>query len=339
MRYGTSVSLLVAPDRSQLRSYAAFAICEDVGPENTDGAAAGPLGLIHGLIGSVGQVFGPPAVVGARGNADAGIYRDLPARLPQMAVAGRRELAARLLWDPLQRTAFFGSSIANSSPPSLATRAFSGEELTQAASDSNEERIAGRVAERVIDGLEAVEIDKENRALAPAAPDLSQRRAGKLKEHPAIWQTSQRHPSALPRKRDARQPFGIGGGVAIEGRTTTNAARLRKTTSVKNSSSCHSSCLRAKSAIVLATLKCAEAAQATIATAAHADALELSPSRDHEPNPIQFDPPGATSLPSPTRPPLCCPRRRPARQEKLRQSIAYFPSGRFAENVSENAFF
>jgi hypothetical protein len=51
---------------------------------------------------------------------------------------------------------------------------------------------------RVIDGLEAVEVDKENGAIAPSAPNLSKCVAGKFKEHPAIWQASQNiHPRRL----------------------------------------------------------------------------------------------------------------------------------------------
>src|SRR4051812_32461893 len=60
---------------------------------------------------------------------------------------------------------------------------------------------------------------------------------------------------------------------------------LRKMISVKNSSNCHSSCRRVNSATVLATLKCAEAAQATTATVAHTAALKLKSNIGHRSTP------------------------------------------------------
>ena len=66
-----------------------------------------------------------------------------------------------------------GSSIANSSPPSLRNEPVLGRTLMQALSDSNEQRIARRVPQRVIDWLEAIEVDKEHRALVPAVPNFS----------------------------------------------------------------------------------------------------------------------------------------------------------------------
>ncbi len=65
-----------------------------------------------------------------------------------------------------------GSRIANSSPPSRATASELRRRVAQEVGDGHDQLVAGLVPERVVDCLEVVEVEHEQRAAVPVAIDV-----------------------------------------------------------------------------------------------------------------------------------------------------------------------
>ena len=70
------------------------------------------------------------------------------------------------------------SRIANSSPPKRATVSLAAQRVAQALGDRDEQLVAGRVAEAVVDDLEAVEVEEQHGDVAAAAALQALERAG-----------------------------------------------------------------------------------------------------------------------------------------------------------------
>ena len=81
--------------------------------------------------------------------------------------------------------------MANSSPPTRATVSVSRTQWRSRAGHHLEQLVADRMAERVVDALEAVEIEIEHRELVAAA-DAGQRLGEPLAEQHAVGQIGQR---------------------------------------------------------------------------------------------------------------------------------------------------
>ena len=140
--------------------------------EHSDGAPAGSFGHIHGPIGCIGEILSPPAAVRSGGNADAGIYRDLvahyikwPLECGENALCDEQGIGVIIVRGGKQQSELVSAQPGHKSIP--------GSAFLQAIAHSDEQRIAGRVPMCVIDWLEAVEINKKNRALFQASPGLS----------------------------------------------------------------------------------------------------------------------------------------------------------------------
>ncbi len=68
----------------------------------------------------------------------------------------------------------------------------------QPVGDLAQQRVADRVAERVVDVLEAVEIDQEQRAALLAVGRVAQRLVERLAHHRAVGQAGQRVEAGEP---------------------------------------------------------------------------------------------------------------------------------------------
>ena len=80
----------------------------------------------------------------------------------------------------------------NSSPPSRPTWPWSPITLVSRCATCAKQRVADRVAERVVDVLEAVEVDQEQRAALVAARGVAQRFVERLAHQRAIGQAGER---------------------------------------------------------------------------------------------------------------------------------------------------
>ena len=85
-----------------------------------------------------------------------------------------------------------GMLMMNSSPPRRATVSSSRRAAVRRADDRGQQHVADRVAERIVDVLEAVEIEKQHRELAAAAMRAGDRLSDAVREERAIGQSGQR---------------------------------------------------------------------------------------------------------------------------------------------------
>ena len=85
-----------------------------------------------------------------------------------------------------------GSSTANSSPPRRADRVGPAQALEQHAGDPDDQLVAGVVAERVVDRLEVVDVEHQQRAAGAVARDLREVAADLELEAAAVEQAGQR---------------------------------------------------------------------------------------------------------------------------------------------------
>ena len=144
-----------------------------VGLEEAIGAAAGGLGGVHRQIGVLQDLVEVGAVLRRQRDADAGVGGDLMAE----AFVGR---ADRLV-DAVDELGDVGAvltpvcTMANSSPPSRATKSVSPTQRPRLTRDRFQQFVADHVAERVVDALEFVDVDVEHREL-PAGRDCASSR-------------------------------------------------------------------------------------------------------------------------------------------------------------------
>ena len=130
------------------------------------GARPVPLGLVHRDVGVPEQRLAVLRVLGVQRDADAGVDLegepvDHEALFERPARSARRRPAAARA---------SGSRAANSSPPRRARTSPSRSADCDARPELGEHEIAGVVAERVVELLEVVEIDAQQRQLAAGEP-------------------------------------------------------------------------------------------------------------------------------------------------------------------------
>ena len=158
-----------------------------------------------------GKSMAVPASTGIAGDADAGVDLDVGissstngswrARLQPL---GRRTVAA-------PESAVSAMTTANSSPPRRASRSVGAQAgVREASPELRQQEVAGVVAERVVELLEAVEVDHRDRQRGRA---VRRRRAPALQalvEQPAV-----REPGQLVGQRELAR--GVQRGVLVEG--------------------------------------------------------------------------------------------------------------------------
>ena len=142
--------------------------------EEAMGAAALGLGGVHREIGVLDQLIQIGAVLRRQRDADAGVGREMMAEALIGLPDRRRGCASRI---PRRRrvppTAVWIT--ANSSPPSRAMRSARLEAILDAGRHGLQQLIADMVSERVVDALEFVDVDIEQRELLAAAAFSSSR--------------------------------------------------------------------------------------------------------------------------------------------------------------------
>ena len=99
-----------------------------------------------------------------------------------------------------------GSTTSNSSPPRRPTWPSFADYVAQPQGDEPKQGIAGRVAERVVDRLEAVEVEQEHRAAVLAAHRADQRVVERPAKDLAVGQPGQRVLARKPVELDLRLP-------------------------------------------------------------------------------------------------------------------------------------
>ena len=123
------------------------------------------LGLVHRDIGVLRQRLLVQAVVRIGADADAGGDAKLLADQREGLGDRRREFSARRSRHTFPRPAR-GSSTTNSSPPRRATVSLSRRQVLSRLGDLLQQLIAGFMSQRVVDLLEAVEIEERHRQLS-----------------------------------------------------------------------------------------------------------------------------------------------------------------------------
>ena len=102
-----------------------------------------------------------------------------------MTAVDVRNLCARTLFvmrsatTPAVSLSVSGSRMTNSSPPTRATTSPPREDRISTSTSSRKHRVAGEMARRIVDRLEVIDVDREQRHLATAA----RRRSHRLLEH------------------------------------------------------------------------------------------------------------------------------------------------------------
>ena len=145
--------------------------------EHREAGLAVGLGQVHRHVGVADEVGGGLAAVDGRWRCRCAAVTETwwpPIRYgARSSRTSRSAIAVERL-----RSGVSSVRTANSSPPSRATRSPSRTEPGDPLDDRDEERVAGRVAERVVDDLEVVEVDEEDRADRRAAGEVGIGRRG-----------------------------------------------------------------------------------------------------------------------------------------------------------------
>ncbi len=160
---------------------------------------------------------------------DADARLDLERRRPRARTAAASAPAAARRERASTRRRRLGSSTANSSPPSRATVSLVAQRLAQRAADLAQQQVAAVVAERVVDLLEAVEVD----ACITATPC---RRAGAARsaccdavvEERAVRQPGERVVERLVLVRLRLAPQPLRRALGRSGRAPRTGARARR---------------------------------------------------------------------------------------------------------------
>ena len=152
--------------------------------------AAHLLRVVHGRVGVADQRLGVAPVVGKDADADRG-------RDHQLALLDERGI--RQLLDHLLRHAGdvrgaldLGQHHHELVAADAADAVADAQLLHQALRHFLEQRVAHAVSERVVDGLEAVEVDEHHRGLLPVAVAQGERLAEPVLQHPAVGKPGQR---------------------------------------------------------------------------------------------------------------------------------------------------
>src|SRR5882672_11361823 len=179
------------------------------------GAAARVLGVVHGGVGLLEQLGEVAPVARVERDADRGadgeraaLDSERPAEDREQPLAERRRLLARLEAVPQQREVVAAQA---------RERVLAPQRVLQSFGHGAQQRVARGVAERVVDQLEAVEIDREQRELRAAARRGEDRLRGALGEQRAVGEPGER---IAPRELlDARLVLlargDVGGGAAV----------------------------------------------------------------------------------------------------------------------------
>ena len=131
-------------------------------------ALAARLGLVHRDVGVADQLAGAHRLGAARGDADAGADATrLAARERALRERGDDALGDATTTSSGPSTP--SSRTANSSPPKRATVSAARTQRAQPLGDRDQQLVADRVAERVVDGLEVVEVDEQHRDASAGA--------------------------------------------------------------------------------------------------------------------------------------------------------------------------
>ena len=158
--------------------------------EEAERAAPLGLGAIEREVGAFHQVVGGAAVVRRERDADADAGIDLlPVDLDRLGDdldQPARERARRL------RRSSRHCRIANSSPPSRAIVSSSRDRAADALRDGAEQLVADRMAERVVDALEIVEVEAEHRHRLAVRLDAREALGHLLAQQHAVRQFGQR---------------------------------------------------------------------------------------------------------------------------------------------------
>ncbi len=183
---------LVARDRvaqQQLDLQLLLRAVVQVAGEEIDAVAPARLGLVHRGVGMAHQLVHVGRVVGEHRDADAA--RDV--QLQRLDQARRAQRGQQPLRD-LQRLAAAGHAVQQHHEFVAAEAADDigvADRLAQALRHELEQRVAGLVAERVVDGLEAVEVDEQHRDRLAGAGRLQHRLAQPLLRDAAVRQAGQ----------------------------------------------------------------------------------------------------------------------------------------------------
>ena len=152
--------------------------------------AAGLLGGVHREVGADHQVLAARLLVAEADDADRGRHRDALALERQAALADRLEHA---LGDALRGVAV---GVAQQHGELVAAEAGHdvrlADAVVQRAADRADDLVAGLVAAGVVDVLEAVEVEQEERALAAVAGGVGDELGQLLVEAAAVEQLGQR---------------------------------------------------------------------------------------------------------------------------------------------------
>ncbi len=153
-------------------------------------AAAGGLGGVKRKVGVADEGVGAGAARIADGNADGGADRHLVAF---------DHVGARDLFDQGPRERFEQADVGAAGQHGLefvaaqpANLAVVPHDRSQPLGDLAKQRVADRMAERVVDVLEAIEVDHEQRAALLAMSGVAQRFVERLAHHGAVGQRRQR---------------------------------------------------------------------------------------------------------------------------------------------------
>ena len=146
------------------------------GHEQEDAPAAGPLRPVHRRVGVADQVLADLVGAGAQGDADAR--------------AGRRVAVRQLEWraEQLQhalghgdRVLLVGDVLAQDRElvaTEAGDRLVPAQRVAQPLGDRQDQLVAGRMAEAVVDDLEAVEVEEQHRDMAAGATRQAVERRG-----------------------------------------------------------------------------------------------------------------------------------------------------------------
>ena len=130
----------------------------------TELVAAGGLGFVHGEVGVLHQCLSVGAVLGKQRNADARRHHKLIPALDERCGEGVLDALRRLLGVAGGRLAGeHHDELIAADPRQLAAGAGVGERAAEPLGHLAEERIAGLVAQGIVDALELVEIDEQQR--------------------------------------------------------------------------------------------------------------------------------------------------------------------------------
>ena len=160
-----------------------------LGREDGEAPLAALLGLVHGDVGVAQELVGGGAV--ALGGGDADRQRHVERLLA--GLHGREEASSvrsASSTAPCSTCSSRCTSTANSSPPRRATTSSLRTERTSRDGDAAQQLVADRVAERVVDALEVVEVDEHHGDLVRAA--RLERLAHALGEQGAVGEPGQR---------------------------------------------------------------------------------------------------------------------------------------------------